>query len=140
MNLLMWLVFGKIMSRCYDDGVHVDEELYPALNGESNPVLKNKKVSTVRSTCDGGIHKCIFLFVEADVFSGIDGVLVTGILYHSFLKSYIMLSLSLVQVLCSKLLVHIEMCFSLVPCKNIFCFCFLVASLHAAKRLSREHT
>lgn len=31
--------------RCYDDGVRVDEKLYPALNDESNPVLKNKKVS-----------------------------------------------------------------------------------------------
>ncbi|XP_026211649.1 microcephalin isoform X2 [Anabas testudineus] len=31
------------VGRCYDDGVHVDEELYPALNDESNPVLKNKK-------------------------------------------------------------------------------------------------
>uniref|UniRef100_A0AAQ5ZXK6 BRCT domain-containing protein n=1 Tax=Amphiprion ocellaris TaxID=80972 RepID=A0AAQ5ZXK6_AMPOC len=31
------------VGRCYDDGVHVDEELYPALNDESNPVMKNKK-------------------------------------------------------------------------------------------------
>ncbi|XP_018543770.1 microcephalin isoform X2 [Lates calcarifer] len=31
------------VGRCYDDGVRVDEELYPALNDESNPVLKNKK-------------------------------------------------------------------------------------------------
>ncbi|XP_070772522.1 microcephalin [Enoplosus armatus] len=31
------------VGRCYDDGVHVDEELFPALNDESNPVLKNKK-------------------------------------------------------------------------------------------------
>ncbi|XP_067466050.1 microcephalin isoform X1 [Thunnus thynnus] len=31
------------VGRCYDDGAHVDEELYPALNDESNPVLKNKK-------------------------------------------------------------------------------------------------
>ncbi|XP_034465496.1 microcephalin isoform X1 [Hippoglossus hippoglossus] len=31
------------VGRCYDDGVHVDEGLYPALNDESNPVLKNKK-------------------------------------------------------------------------------------------------
>lgn len=48
----MWLVFGEMMSRCYDDGVHVDEKLYPALNDESNPVLKNKKVSRVSFTCD----------------------------------------------------------------------------------------
>lgn len=48
----MWLIFGEMMSRCYDDGVCVDEELYPALNDESNPVLKNKKVSRVRFTCD----------------------------------------------------------------------------------------
>lgn len=45
LSLLMWLIFGEMMSRCYDDGVRVDEELYPALNDESNPVLKNKKVS-----------------------------------------------------------------------------------------------
>ncbi|XP_070697156.1 microcephalin [Pempheris klunzingeri] len=31
------------VGRCYDDGVRVDEELYPALNDESNTVLKNKK-------------------------------------------------------------------------------------------------
>ncbi|XP_045926267.1 microcephalin isoform X1 [Micropterus dolomieu] len=31
------------VGRCYDDGVRVDEEMYPALNDESNPVLKNKK-------------------------------------------------------------------------------------------------
>ncbi|XP_047459690.1 microcephalin [Mugil cephalus] len=31
------------VGRCHDDGEHVDEELYPALNDESNPVLKNKK-------------------------------------------------------------------------------------------------
>ncbi|KAM9364254.1 microcephalin [Pholidichthys leucotaenia] len=31
------------VGRCHDDGVHVDEELYPALNDESNPVLKNRK-------------------------------------------------------------------------------------------------
>lgn len=43
--------FGEMLSRCYDDGVHADEELYPALN-ESNPVLKNKKVSRVRFTYD----------------------------------------------------------------------------------------
>lgn len=41
------LICGEILCRCYDDGVHADEELYPALN-ESNPVLKNKKVSRVR--------------------------------------------------------------------------------------------
>lgn len=37
------------MTRCYDDGAHVDEELFPAL-GETNPLLKNKKVSTARLT------------------------------------------------------------------------------------------
>ncbi|CAK6951596.1 microcephalin [Scomber scombrus] len=31
------------VGRCYDDRVHVDEELYPASNDETNPVLKNKK-------------------------------------------------------------------------------------------------
>uniref|UniRef100_A0A3B4ZLT5 Microcephalin 1 n=1 Tax=Stegastes partitus TaxID=144197 RepID=A0A3B4ZLT5_9TELE len=31
------------VGRCHDDGAHVDEELYPALNDESNPILKNKK-------------------------------------------------------------------------------------------------
>ncbi len=41
-----------MMSRCYDDGMRVDEELYPALNDESNPVLKNKKVSRVGFKCD----------------------------------------------------------------------------------------
>ncbi|KAG7216410.1 hypothetical protein INR49_021662 [Caranx melampygus] len=35
------------VARCYDDGVHADEELYPALN-ESNPVLKNKKHRCMR--------------------------------------------------------------------------------------------
>lgn len=49
----MRLIFGEMMFRCYDDGVRVDEELYPALNDESNPVLKNKKVSRDRFTCDG---------------------------------------------------------------------------------------
>ncbi|XP_029376181.1 microcephalin isoform X2 [Echeneis naucrates] len=34
---VLWVV------RCYDDGVRAEEELYPALNDESNPVLKNKK-------------------------------------------------------------------------------------------------
>ncbi|XP_039640874.1 microcephalin isoform X3 [Perca fluviatilis] len=31
------------VGRCYDDGVCVDEDLYPAFNDESNPLLKNKK-------------------------------------------------------------------------------------------------
>ncbi|XP_053731627.1 microcephalin isoform X2 [Synchiropus splendidus] len=31
------------VGRCYDDGVHVDEELFPAINNETNPVLKNKR-------------------------------------------------------------------------------------------------
>ncbi|XP_026164669.1 microcephalin isoform X1 [Mastacembelus armatus] len=31
------------VGRCYDDGVRVDEELYPALNDESNPVLQRKR-------------------------------------------------------------------------------------------------
>ncbi|XP_062422751.1 microcephalin isoform X2 [Pungitius pungitius] len=31
------------VGRCYDDGVRLDEELFPALNDESNPILKNKK-------------------------------------------------------------------------------------------------
>nr|XP_057914936.1 microcephalin isoform X2 [Doryrhamphus excisus] len=31
------------IGRCYEDGVHVDEELYPASNDESNPVLKNRR-------------------------------------------------------------------------------------------------
>lgn len=46
-----FLIFGEIMSRCYDNGVHVDEELFPALNDESNPVLKNKKVSEMEINC-----------------------------------------------------------------------------------------
>ncbi|XP_041865400.1 microcephalin isoform X2 [Melanotaenia boesemani] len=29
--------------RCYEDGVRVDEDLFPALNDESNPVMKNRK-------------------------------------------------------------------------------------------------
>uniref|UniRef100_A0A3Q3IJJ8 BRCT domain-containing protein n=1 Tax=Monopterus albus TaxID=43700 RepID=A0A3Q3IJJ8_MONAL len=37
------------VGRCFDDGVHADEELYPALNDESNP---HKRVSRVRCTCD----------------------------------------------------------------------------------------
>ncbi|XP_037541299.1 microcephalin [Nematolebias whitei] len=28
---------------CYENGVHADEELFPALNDESNPVMKNRK-------------------------------------------------------------------------------------------------
>ncbi|KAM7408833.1 hypothetical protein PAMA_002518 [Pampus argenteus] len=40
------------VGRCYEDRVHVDEELCPALNDESNPMLKNKKVSTIIFTCD----------------------------------------------------------------------------------------
>ncbi|KAM8858613.1 microcephalin isoform 2-T2 [Spinachia spinachia] len=31
------------VGRCYDDGVRLDEELFPAFNDESNPVLKNKR-------------------------------------------------------------------------------------------------
>ncbi|KAM4590834.1 microcephalin [Odontesthes bonariensis] len=31
------------VGRCYDDGVRVDEDLFPALNDESNPVMKNRK-------------------------------------------------------------------------------------------------
>ncbi|XP_029305546.1 microcephalin isoform X2 [Cottoperca gobio] len=31
------------VGRCYDDGERVDEELYPAFNDESNPLLKNKR-------------------------------------------------------------------------------------------------
>ncbi|XP_061646430.1 microcephalin isoform X2 [Phyllopteryx taeniolatus] len=31
------------VERCHDDGVLADEELYPAFNDESNPVLKNRK-------------------------------------------------------------------------------------------------
>ncbi|XP_076022280.1 microcephalin isoform X2 [Genypterus blacodes] len=31
------------VARCYDDGVHVDEELYPALNDARTTVLKNRK-------------------------------------------------------------------------------------------------
>ncbi|XP_068423949.1 microcephalin isoform X2 [Clinocottus analis] len=31
------------VGRCYDDGDRVDEELYPAVNDESNLVLKNKR-------------------------------------------------------------------------------------------------
>ena len=46
----MLLIFGEMTSSCYEDGVRVDEALYPAFNDESNPVLKNKKVSRVRFT------------------------------------------------------------------------------------------
>ncbi|XP_061601801.1 microcephalin isoform X2 [Cololabis saira] len=31
------------VSRCYDDAAHVDEELCPAINDETNPVMKNRK-------------------------------------------------------------------------------------------------
>ncbi|XP_061811167.1 microcephalin [Nerophis lumbriciformis] len=31
------------IDRCHEEGVHGDEELYPASNDESNPVLRNKK-------------------------------------------------------------------------------------------------
>ncbi|CAG6017399.1 unnamed protein product, partial [Menidia menidia] len=31
------------VGRCYDDGVRADEKLFPALNDESNPVMKNRK-------------------------------------------------------------------------------------------------
>ncbi|XP_068183017.1 microcephalin [Antennarius striatus] len=36
------LVSALWVGRCYDDGVHVDEDLYPALD-ETDPVFKNKK-------------------------------------------------------------------------------------------------
>lgn len=36
------------MFRCHEEGVLVNEELYPAVD-EANPLLKNKKVSTVKS-------------------------------------------------------------------------------------------
>lgn len=42
------------MSRCYDDGVRLDEEMFPAFNDERNPVLKNKRVSRVR--CAWGLY------------------------------------------------------------------------------------
>ncbi|XP_038152213.1 microcephalin isoform X3 [Cyprinodon tularosa] len=31
------------VGRCYDEGVHADEELFPALNDERNPVMKNRR-------------------------------------------------------------------------------------------------
>uniref|UniRef100_A0AAQ4Q1U3 BRCT domain-containing protein n=1 Tax=Gasterosteus aculeatus aculeatus TaxID=481459 RepID=A0AAQ4Q1U3_GASAC len=31
------------VGRCYDDGVRLDEEMFPAFNDERNPVLKNKR-------------------------------------------------------------------------------------------------
>ncbi|XP_034040510.1 microcephalin [Thalassophryne amazonica] len=31
------------VARCHEDGVHADEDLYPALNDNSDPVLKKKK-------------------------------------------------------------------------------------------------
>ncbi|XP_063730461.1 microcephalin isoform X2 [Eleginops maclovinus] len=39
----VWLVSVLWVGRCYDDGVRVDEKLYPAFNDESNPVLKKKR-------------------------------------------------------------------------------------------------
>lgn len=36
---------AEMMYRCHDDAVLVDEELYPAINDESNLVLRNKQVS-----------------------------------------------------------------------------------------------
>uniref|UniRef100_A0A672JKK4 BRCT domain-containing protein n=1 Tax=Salarias fasciatus TaxID=181472 RepID=A0A672JKK4_SALFA len=39
---LLWI------GRCYENDVHADEELYPALNDESNPVLKNKRHRCMR--------------------------------------------------------------------------------------------
>ncbi|XP_034407167.1 microcephalin isoform X2 [Cyclopterus lumpus] len=39
----MRLVSVLWVGRCYDDGVRVDEELYPAYNDESNLMLKNKR-------------------------------------------------------------------------------------------------
>lgn len=34
---------------CYQDGVQKDEDLFPAISNENNPVLKNKKVSKIRA-------------------------------------------------------------------------------------------
>ncbi|PWA25679.1 hypothetical protein CCH79_00001580, partial [Gambusia affinis] len=31
------------VGRCYDDGLHADESLFPALNDEKNPVMKNRQ-------------------------------------------------------------------------------------------------
>lgn len=53
-----------MMSRCYDDGVRVDEEMYPALNDESNPVLKNKKVSRIRVQAVT-VNQCWTTFCQA---------------------------------------------------------------------------
>lgn len=55
------------MCRCYEDGVHADEELYPALNDESNPVLKNKKVSTMGFTCDADVAVTVKAFTIKQV-------------------------------------------------------------------------
>lgn len=38
------------MFRCHEEGVPVSEELFPAM-GETNPLLKNKKVSKNLGIC-----------------------------------------------------------------------------------------
>lgn len=38
------------MLRCHEEGVLVSEELYPAVD-ETNPLLKNKKVSKISIIC-----------------------------------------------------------------------------------------
>ncbi|KAF7221331.1 microcephalin [Nothobranchius furzeri] len=37
------LVSALWVGRCYDDGERADEDLFPAVNDESNPVMKNRK-------------------------------------------------------------------------------------------------
>lgn len=39
-----------LMFRCHEEGVPVSEELFPAM-GETNPLLKNKKVSKSLGIC-----------------------------------------------------------------------------------------
>lgn len=45
------------MFRCHEEGVLVNEELYPAVD-EANPLLKNKKVSRINIIC----QLCFFVF------------------------------------------------------------------------------
>lgn len=46
------------MFRCHEEGVLVSEELYPAVD-ETNPLLKNKKVSKISIIC----QLCFFVFL-----------------------------------------------------------------------------
>uniref|UniRef100_A0A3P9JXB3 BRCT domain-containing protein n=1 Tax=Oryzias latipes TaxID=8090 RepID=A0A3P9JXB3_ORYLA len=55
------LVSALWIQRCFDEGTRVDEELFPASNDESNPVIKNRKVSLFNLTLNFNKEQnCVF--------------------------------------------------------------------------------